>query len=77
MSARRRPRSSRPAIVRSRSRPHTSHHGISHSGDWKAVAKGPGGKWELYDLAKDRVEASDLAAKEPARLKELVSRWEA
>src|SRR5262249_60271780 len=45
-------------------------------GDWKAVAKGPGAAWELYDVAKDRVEGIDLAAKEPARLKELVGKWE-
>ncbi|HVJ82505.1 MAG TPA: arylsulfatase, partial [Planctomycetia bacterium] len=33
-------------------------------GDWKlvAVAKGP---WELYDLARDRTETENLAAKEP------------
>ena len=46
-------------------------------GDWKAVAKGPGGAWELYDLSKDRVEATDLAAKHPEKLKELVGKWEA
>jgi arylsulfatase len=46
-------------------------------GDWKAVAKGPGGKWELYDLSTDRVESTDLAAREPATLRELVDKWEA
>jgi arylsulfatase A-like enzyme len=45
-------------------------------GDWKAVAKGPGAAWELYDLSRDRVEGTDLAAKEQARLKELVGKWE-
>jgi arylsulfatase A-like enzyme len=46
------------------------------SGDWKLVAKGPGGKWELYDIARDRVESTDLAAKHPEKVKELVRRWE-
>jgi arylsulfatase A-like enzyme len=47
------------------------------SGDWKAVAKGPGGKWELYNVATDRTEQNDLAEKEPGRLKDLVAKWEA
>ncbi len=45
-------------------------------GDWKAVAKGPGATWELYNIATDRVEAYDLAASEADRLKALVSKWE-
>ncbi len=45
-------------------------------GDWKAVAKGPNGKWELYDLSRDRTEAKDLAAREAAKLKDLVRQWE-
>lgn len=47
------------------------------AGDWKLVAKGAAGKWELYDLTADRVEATDLAAKQPAKVKELVALWEA
>lgn len=46
------------------------------AGDWKAVAKGPGGSWELYHIATDRVESNNLATVEPERLKELVARWE-
>ncbi|PAW82872.1 MAG: arylsulfatase [Pedosphaera sp. Tous-C6FEB] len=45
-------------------------------GDWKLVAKGPGGKWELYNLAADRTETRDLASTEPAKLKELIAQWE-
>lgn len=45
-------------------------------GDWKAVGKGPGGAWELYNIQTDRVEATNLAQREPDRLKDLVSRWE-
>ena len=47
------------------------------AGVWKLVAKGPGAKWELYDLAEDRVESRDLASKHPETSKELVLKWEA
>ena len=46
------------------------------AGDWKLVAK-HNQPWELYDVGKDRVEATDLAAKEPAKVKELVAKYEA
>ena len=45
-------------------------------GQWKIVAKGPAGAWELYDMSADRTESNDLAAKEPDRIKAMVSRWE-
>jgi arylsulfatase len=45
-------------------------------GDWKLVAKGPAGKWELYDSKTDRIESTDLAAKHPEKVKELVGLWE-
>jgi arylsulfatase len=41
-------------------------------GDWKLVAV-HGGAWELYDLAKDRTELSDLAATHPGLVRELES----
>ncbi len=44
-------------------------------GDWKLVAA-EGDSWALYDLAKDRAEQSDLAAKMPDRAKELRQVWE-
>lgn len=46
-------------------------------GDWKLVAKGPGGPWELYDIKADRTEAHDLAAKHPEKVSELRQKWEA
>mgnify|MGYP003331171765 FL=1 len=46
-------------------------------GQWKLVAKGPGGKWELYNMLADRTETHDLASAEPAKLKELIGKWEA
>jgi arylsulfatase len=45
-------------------------------GDWKLVAKA-NGPWELYDLAKDRVESTDLAAKQPARAKAMAALYDA
>jgi arylsulfatase len=45
-------------------------------GDWKLVAK-HAQKWELYDISKDRVESNDLAAQEPARVKDLAARYAA
>ena len=46
-------------------------------GQWKLVAKGPRGPWELYDLTADRAETTDLAAQHPERVKELAAQWEA
>jgi arylsulfatase A-like enzyme len=46
-------------------------------GQWKIVAKGPAGAWELYDMAADRTESHDLAAQDPDRIKAMISRWEA
>ncbi|MCM8536592.1 MAG: arylsulfatase [Lentisphaeraceae bacterium] len=46
-------------------------------GKWKLVAKGLEGKWELYDMDKDRTEMNDLAEKMPAKAKELEDAWEA
>ena len=46
-------------------------------GDWKLVAKGPGGPWELYDLAADRIESKDLAAQRPEVADRLRRKWEA
>lgn len=49
-------------------------------GDWKLVRmggrKGPGkAKWELYNLANDLSEQTDLAKSHPERLRELVDLW--
>jgi arylsulfatase len=47
------------------------------SGSWKLVAKGVKGKWELYDLTKDRTEMNDLAAKHPEKVKAMAAQYEA
>jgi arylsulfatase len=46
-------------------------------GDWKLVAKGPAGPWELYNMKIDRTELHDLAAQEPDRVQGMVQKWEA
>jgi arylsulfatase A-like enzyme len=46
-------------------------------GNWKLVAKGPGSKWELYDIPADRCEQHDLAAQHPDRVRDLTAKWEA
>ncbi|HVV01061.1 MAG TPA: sulfatase-like hydrolase/transferase, partial [Verrucomicrobiae bacterium] len=45
-------------------------------GNWKLVALA-GKPWELYNIAKDRVEMHDLAAKERAKVKNLEAEWNA
>ncbi len=47
-------------------------------GNWKLVIKGTGEQQtlELFDLAKDPGEATNLASQEPARVQELRSHWE-
>ncbi len=44
-------------------------------GDWKLVAV-HGGPWELYDLAKDRTELTDLAPSNPGLVRELASLYD-
>ena len=44
--------------------------------DWKLVSEGNNGEWELYDLAKDRSETHDLAAKQPDRVRDLAKLWQ-
>ncbi len=46
-----------------------------HAGDWKIVAKGESGPWELYDMRTDRCEQKDLAATDPERLRRLAAVW--
>jgi arylsulfatase A-like enzyme len=46
-------------------------------GQWKLVAKGAQGPWELYDMTADRTETHDLSATLPARVKTMAAQWEA
>lgn len=44
-------------------------------GDYKLVAAGTDGPWELYDLRTDRAESKNLAAAQPERVREMGARW--
>ena len=44
-------------------------------GDWKLVASFRSA-WELYDLSRDRAELNNLAAQQPAKVKELTAAWQ-
>ena len=44
-------------------------------GDWKLIATGKDGPWELYDLSKDRCEQRDLASAQPDRVQKLAAMW--
>jgi arylsulfatase len=46
------------------------------SGDWKLVATGQSGPWELYDLSKDRCEQKDLASEQRDRTSKLSQLWQ-
>ena len=45
-------------------------------GDWKLVAAGKDARWELYDLAGDRGEQRNRAAKTPDKVEEMAALWE-
>jgi arylsulfatase len=45
-------------------------------GDWKVVAKGKDGPWELYDLKTDRCEAKNLADKYPDKVRQMSALWQ-
>jgi arylsulfatase A-like enzyme len=45
-------------------------------GRWKVVARGRTGKWQLYDMQKDRVEVHDVASQYPDVTRRLVIAWE-
>ena len=47
------------------------------AGEWKLVARGEDGPWELYDVAKDRTETVDLAAQFPGKVEEMAKMWQA
>lgn len=55
------------------------HRAALRQGAWKLLrepVRGQPGPWQLYHLATDLGEATDLAAREPARLANLTAAWE-
>ncbi len=49
----------------------------ARDGQWKLVARGPRGVWQLHDMQTDRVEASNVAAEHPEITAGLIAAWEA
>jgi arylsulfatase A-like enzyme len=44
-------------------------------GNWKLVAAGADGPWELYDLSTDRTETNNLAKQHPEKVRQLRQVW--
>ena len=44
-------------------------------GDWKLVAAGADGPWELHNLREDRSEMTDVSAEYPERVRAMNDRW--
>jgi arylsulfatase A-like enzyme len=47
------------------------------TGDWKLIATGQTGAWELYNLARDRCEQHDVARSHPDRAGKMAAQWQA
>jgi arylsulfatase A-like enzyme len=45
--------------------------------NWKLIATGDDGPWELYDLSRDRSEQRDLAAAQASRARDMAALWKA
>jgi len=45
-------------------------------GNWKLVAKGKDGPWELYDLGTDRCESKNLAGTHPDKVAQMSKLWQ-
>ncbi|MGC6427747.1 MAG: arylsulfatase [Akkermansiaceae bacterium] len=45
-------------------------------GEWKLVAKGVKGAWELYHMPKDRTEMNNLAERHPDRTAKMIAQYE-
>ena len=54
-----------------------NHNRAIREGDWKLIATGDDGPWELYDMARDRSEQKDLAATQPDLTRKLAQKWKA
>lgn len=54
---------------------HHSNNRAIRMGDYKLVATGVSGPWELYDMRTDRSESNDLATKDPERVRNMSALW--
>ena len=74
-------RSIAPAFQRDGTAPHEYlyfnhiHNRAIRVDDWKLIATGIDGPWELYDLSTDRCEQKNLAAAQPERARKLAAMW--
>lgn len=75
-----------PVLTGNAKSPHRSlyftygRHAALRFGDWKIVRTKPTERWQLFDLASDRSESTNLATEQPGQLAKLVSefdRWAA
>ena len=70
-----------PAFQKDGAAPHDflyfnhNHNRAIRVGDYKLIATGEEGPWELYDLGTDRCEQHDLARGQPARVEEMAALW--
>ena len=56
---------------------HWAGHASARDRDWKVVRPKGAKSWELYHLANDRTETTDLAAQHPERAAKLAAQWQA
>jgi arylsulfatase A-like enzyme len=54
-----------------------NHNRAIREGDWKLIATGDNGPWELYNLAKDRSEQKNMASAQAERARQLSAKWKA
>jgi arylsulfatase len=52
-------------------------HRVFRAGDWKIISKNERSRWELYDLARDGTETTDLASQHPDVVQQLAAKWQA
>lgn len=52
-------------------------HRVFRSGDWKIISKDEKSPWELYDLARDGTETTNLASQHPDVVAGLAAKWQA
>ena len=52
-------------------------HRVLRSGDWKLISREENTHWELYDLAADGTETTNLAERHPDVVKQLADEWQA
>jgi len=52
-------------------------HRVLRAGEWKIISKDENSPWELYNLATDGTETTNLAGRRPEVVKQLAAKWNA